>query len=738
MRNEAYRRREFGRWGRAFPFLFFNAALAFAAPAVLLETTRLAPADGAPNGGFGRTVAIDGNIAVVAANSNDSIYTPYLPGAVYVFERNSQGVWQQTAKLDSGLGSAGDSFGFDLAVDGNVIAVGDWFSQRVYVFEKQGASWVRVAALGGTTPNSGNGYSVALQGDLITLGHGFDNGMALYRRGAGGWQQIASYNNGTHEDSAADWVGPSGIDVTAGLAVHNSYGRVEEDGVHQAPIYFYSPGANGNWAAPTITSLIHPDGNAEFGSDLSISGDTLLASGFVFGRDSNGTWTRTGTTPGAQALDDNESTVIGAVYRFGKVYERDPSGAWSRAAELITSSEHGLNRIDVNSNRVLASSYSTIPAQTGQAFIFELPTTLERPSLLQDDFQDGNAQGWMTLGGTFGVISNGKSLVYRQSNTAGNAAALLPNANYGDQAIQADIVPRAFDGADRWFGLVARYVDAANYYYVTARSGGGVQLKKIMGGSFTTLGSAPLAVTLNRTHRLRLEAVGDYVRVLVNERPVITVRDDDISGGQPGVMMYRTRADYDNVLVNANPGAAAVVEDFNRPVGLESQGWWSQEPAGPAGDFRYLQEDVRGAASAMTFSFGAGRGTQGNQIVTADLRPMQFSGADRWIGLTAHYGDANNYLYVTLRSSNTLQIKKLVNGAIQTLATVPFPVATNTTYRVRLETVESRIRVYVNGELTLEATDTPNSPSDSPSAKRAGVLMYKTSATVDNFSLFQP
>jgi hypothetical protein len=224
------------------------------------------------------------------------------------------------------------------------------------------------------------------------------------------------------------------------------------------------------------------------------------------------------------------------------------------------------------------------------------------------------------------------------------------------------------------------------------------------------------------------------VRVLVNERPVITVRDDDISGGHPGVMMYRTRADYDNVLVNANPGAAAVVEDFNGNVTLESLGWWSHEPTGSAGDSRYLQEDVRGGASALTFHSGDGSGTYGNQIVTADLRPVQFSGADRWIGLTAHYVDANNYLYVTLRSSNTLQIKKLVNGAIQTLATVPFPVATNTTYRVRLETVDSKVRVYVNGELTLEATDTPSSPG----AKRAGVLMYKTAATVDNFSLFQP
>jgi hypothetical protein len=53
---------------------------------------------------------------------------------------------------------------------------------------------------------------------------------------------------------------------------------------------------------------------------------------------------------------------------------------------------------------------------------------------------------------------------------------------------------------------------------------------------------------------------------------------------------------------------------------------------------------------------------------------------------------------------------------------------------VRLETVGSRVRAYVNGELKVEASDVPNTPA----AKRAGVVMYKTAAEVDNFSLFQP
>lgn len=730
MRNEAYSRREFGRRGLVFPLLFFNAALTLADPAVLLETTRLVPADGAPNGGYGRSVAIDGNIAVVGANPS-SPENPEQPGAAYVFERNSQGVWQQTTKLTRGVDQQNDVFGFDVAVDGNVIAVGDLFFERVYVFEKQGASWVRTAELG-SGPGTGNGYSVAVQGDLIAISHAYDNGLALYRRGAGGWQQLASYSNSWAEEDPT-YMGPR-VDVTAGIAVFGTPPHVE-DGPDPGRLYLYSPGPNGNWAAPTVTSWPHPDMHSGFSGNVSISGNTLLASGLIYRRNSSGSWALTNTTTRGTVLDDDESTVIApdAPYLLGRVYQRDASGSWPRVAELATSNALELNRVDVNSKRVVAASYPTGYVDdtwpTGQAFIFELPATMDRPSLLQDDFQDGNAQGWMPLGGSFGVVSNGTSLVYRQSNTAANAAALLANANYGDQSIQADIVPRAFDGTDRWFGLVARYVNSANYYYVTARSGGGIQLKKMLGGSFTTLGSAPLAVTLNRSHRLRLEAVGDHVRVLVNERPVISVRDDDISGGQPGVMMYRTRADYDNVLVNANPGTPAFVHDFNEQrYTMQTTPYWRLAWWG-----LYLQDDLTGGAHLLTPSHGD-NGTHGDQIVEADLRPTQFAGADRWIGLAARHVDTNNYVYVTLRSSNTLQIKKLVNGAIQTLASTPFSVATNTTYRVRLEAVGSRIRAYVNGEHKLEASDTPNTPG----AKRAGVVMYRTAAEVDNFSLFQP
>ena len=119
-----------------------------AAPAVLLEKARLVPSDGAPEGGFGRSIAIDGNVAVVTANPQAATMGagPDMPSAAYVFERQASGAWIQTAKLSSGL--EGDLYGIDVAVDGNVIVIGAVFGGVAYVYEKVGGTWQQTAVLG--------------------------------------------------------------------------------------------------------------------------------------------------------------------------------------------------------------------------------------------------------------------------------------------------------------------------------------------------------------------------------------------------------------------------------------------------------------------------------------------------------------------------------------------------------------------------------------------------------------
>lgn len=713
-----------------------TAAVANAAPAVLLETARLTPDDGAPDGGFGREAAIDGNVAVVTANAMSPYEGagPDLPGAAYVYERNSAGVWQQTAKLTPQPATDGDLFGTSVAVEGNVIVVGAKFSRLTYVFEKSGAGWAEVAVLGGGAGAAGNGYSVAITNGIIAISRTNPHGMALYQRGTRGWQSIASYENGIPMDDP-DYFGPR-VDITNRFTIHGSWGT-DFDPPSPSTAYIYDAGVIGDWTNPVVTALTEPGTNDYpngFSSNVAIAGSTALISGYVFERDAGGNWVNTARIAGGgQALDvnGNQQTIISTLpYRNSAIHRRGSNGSWSHVGDLIASDGARPTWNNIDQDRVLAStSYSSEPYA---AYLYELPASLERPALLQDDFQDGDANGWSTTPGSmFTVTTAGSSLVYRQTNVSGNATALLQTASGDDQSIQVDATPRAFNGADRWYGLVARYSNVNNYYYVTARSGGALELKKMLGGSYTTLASTTLPVAIDHTNRLRLETIGKHVRVFVNEKLVIHVRDSDLSGGKPGLMTYKTRVDYDNVVFNSNPANTAYVYDFeSAQYQLETvAGSWQRVPAN--GSLVGRQSDVTGGARAVISS---SLKIEGDQIVQVDLRPTQFSGQDRWLGVVARYVDDSNYHYITLRSSDTIWLRKLVDGVPYTFATAPLDVNLNQTYRVRLESVGTRLRAYVDDKLVLEATD-PDVPTE-PST--AGVAMYKVAADVDNFSLLQP
>lgn len=718
----------------AFLRLLLGGALAYysaslpAAPVVLLEKARLAPSDGAPDGGFGRSVAIDGSVAVVTANAQTATHGagPDLLGAAYVFERQSSGAWIQTAKLSTG--DDGDLYGVDVAVGGNVIVVAAVFRGVAHVYEKISGSWQQTAVLG-STPGSGSGFSVAIDSGIIAIGEEEPHGMVLYQRQATGWVRIASYENGF--PLADDEYYSPNVDISPNFAIHGSWG-FDGDPPELSTAYIYKPGPGSNWAQPTVTALTQPNGPGVpngWSRQVMISGSTAVIEGYVFRPDASGQWRFETTVPGASHLNDDEVTILGfaGAFRYAQLHRRATSGdAWPVRAELAASDEARITSMSSDAGRALLSSYRS-PA----AYVYDVPSNLDRNALVEDTFQDGDAVGWTTLPGSmFSVVTSGTRRFYRQTNTTGNAAALWQITPGSDQSIQADITPRAFNGTDRWFGLVTRYTDVNNYYYVTARSGGGIQLKRMLSGTFTTLGSAPLAVAIGATHRIRLEAVGDHIRVLVNNRPVIRARDSGISGGgQPGIMMFRTQADYDNVVANSNPAFTAFVDNFEL-LNFDwfiAAGTWTRENTGATWVRR--QSDLTGGARLLA----AGE-TLGDQIVEADLRPTQFSGTDRWVGLIARYRDDRNYHYVTLRNSGSLGIKKLVNGAIQNLVSVPFTVQPNVSYRVRLETIGTSVRAYVNGTLRAEATDATLTPV----ASTAGVATYKAALDLDNAVVTQP
>ena len=143
-----------------------------------IQEAKLRASDSTVQARFGQSVAVRGNLVVVEARDANTPVTDGA-GAVYLFS-HSQGRWNQYAKLYAGDGAAGDQFAFNVAVSGNLIAVGarraDPVGKKdagaVYLFQVQGKGWHQVDKLTASDAKEGDelGHSVAMSNDFIAAG----------------------------------------------------------------------------------------------------------------------------------------------------------------------------------------------------------------------------------------------------------------------------------------------------------------------------------------------------------------------------------------------------------------------------------------------------------------------------------------------------------------------------------------------------------------------------------------
>ncbi|WP_204345530.1 T9SS type A sorting domain-containing protein [Psychroserpens algicola] len=86
------------------------------------EVQKLVASDREVGDTFGRSVAIDGDYLVVGADFEDAIANA--AGAAYVFKRDSNGNWNEMQKITASNGATSDRFGFSIDIEGNRIIVG--------------------------------------------------------------------------------------------------------------------------------------------------------------------------------------------------------------------------------------------------------------------------------------------------------------------------------------------------------------------------------------------------------------------------------------------------------------------------------------------------------------------------------------------------------------------------------------------------------------------------------------
>jgi hypothetical protein len=149
------------------------------------EQAKLEAVDAAHGDGFGRSVALVADEAVVGSFHDDDLGIS--SGSVYVFER-SGATWSQDAKLNAGDGAAFDGFGFSVAFDGAHIAVGAHgdsdagsASGSMYVFVRNGAGWSQASKHVASDAARADffGASVALSGGQAATGSPWDDGPDL-------------------------------------------------------------------------------------------------------------------------------------------------------------------------------------------------------------------------------------------------------------------------------------------------------------------------------------------------------------------------------------------------------------------------------------------------------------------------------------------------------------------------------------------------------------------------------
>src|SRR5262245_59948191 len=119
------------------------------------------------------------------------------------------------------------------------------------------------------------------------------------------------------------------------------------------------------------------------------------------------------------------------------------------------------------------------------ALILSFGTSAQQ-TLFADDFEDGNAKGWTKSGGSWAVVTDG-SQVYRQSGTSSDAKARAGSASWTNYSVQARVKPLGFNGSNRFVALIARAQSNTSYYYLGLSNTNQLVLRKLAGGSTTTL-----------------------------------------------------------------------------------------------------------------------------------------------------------------------------------------------------------------------------------------------------------
>ena len=717
---------------------------AFARPVTLEPLSTFGTPDTAYDT-FATDVAIDGDYALATAARRvvDPGGDPTLTedfATAFMFHRNGTR-WQLVRRLAETKQIR--TFPIPLAVamhDGIAVAQ----TARTDVWKLTATGWVHQPA---DISVDGPGNYLAVDGGRALSGDGTApwNGRVFEPDATGTWHTVAVLEGKTRAAGGDDEFRGGPADLSGPWAVVMQPDG-EEDPVPEAFI-FHDDGAAG-WNPFPFASVRPPEGATKFGNEVAVRDPDV----FVGGGNESGTYVfREVPSFGfelatrIQALDSfmgsgpaggfahTDLFLLQHAWSYERnasvvnVFQRRSDGNFDHVAVLAAKNGASLGRaLSISGRRVLVGDNGN-----GIVYYFELPATLTAPPRIQDTFAFGNGAGWsVSAGSAFGTAPRGITRVLRQTQLALPAHAVLDASDYTSEAIEADVRAISFGAPSASVGLATRYQGPENFFRAVLRNDGRAELQRMAGGTQKLLASAAIRVVPGRNYRVRFESIGTLHRLFVDGRLIVDADSAGPSHGRAALLTDRAQAEFDNVIVSPTLRTTMYANDFEAGAGPWTRtglGFWNLTVAGST---VYSQSSIAGDARA---SIGA---PADDQIVRVRARLDTFAtptgSQERWFGLMARHVDDQNFYFLSLRSSNTVSLRKVVDGTVTTLASAPFPVLPTTWYQLRFDAVGKTLRAYVNGVLLLETSD------DTLVRGNSGPAMFKAAADFDDYAAYQP
>ena len=252
------------------------------------EEAILSASDKSEFANFGWSVSVSGDTAIVGALNPAAPDGIDHAGAAYVFTRTGS-TWSEQQILSASDKSGGAAFGWSVSVSGDTAVItapsaysgGVPYAGQAYVFSRNGSTWSQQQILSASdkSANGSFGLSVSVSGDTVVIGGpsarsgGVAYGQAyVFTRNGSTWseQQILSASDKSGGAEFGSSVSVSGDTAIIG-APWKTYGGMADAG--QAYVFTRS---GSTWCEQAILSASDKSQDAIFGVSVSVSGDTAI------------------------------------------------------------------------------------------------------------------------------------------------------------------------------------------------------------------------------------------------------------------------------------------------------------------------------------------------------------------------------------------------------------------------------------------------------------------------------